>query len=180
MFKGCEFNTNVYNTFHTHKYRKHKSYTLSDFKAEIVTEFGGLQNSSVSGVASSAADPEIESETDFAAYGLSSIENLPEIIEQNIASVILKLEHILFVPATAINELLGELHHLLSSSSVPITFNSLSEVLTNHNITVSERVVKELSEVVCKSNPVTKAFAKDGPLATAYKRKNIMQNILMW
>lgn len=23
MFKGCEFKTNIYNTFHTHKYRKH-------------------------------------------------------------------------------------------------------------------------------------------------------------
>ncbi|KAL2089329.1 hypothetical protein ACEWY4_014017 [Coilia grayii] len=167
MFKGCEFNTNVYNTFHTHKYRKHKSYTLSDFKTEIVTLFC-LQNSSVSDINASVADPDAECETDFVACDLPSIENLPELIQQNIASVILKLEHILFVPATSINELIGEFHQLLSSS-VPITFNSLSEVLNNRNMAVSERVVKELSEVV--SNPLTKAFAKDGPLATACKRK---------
>ena len=105
------------------------------------------------------------------ASGYSSIEDLPNVIEQNIASVILKLEHILFVPETASDELLHELHNLLSSPSVLITFNSLSNVLKNHIVQVDESIVKELAKVVCKTNPLAKAFAKDGPLATAYKRK---------
>lgn len=100
-----------------------------------------------------------------------SVEELPKFIEKNIASILLKLEHILFVPATAINELLLELHFLLSSTSIPITFNSLSNIFEKHKLEVDEFVVKELAQEVCKSNPVAKTFAKDGPLATAYKRK---------
>lgn len=42
MFKGCLFTTNIYNTFLTHKNRKHNPHTLSDFKAEVITVITGL------------------------------------------------------------------------------------------------------------------------------------------
>lgn len=173
MFKGCTFKTNIYNTFHTHRNRKHNPHTLNEFKPEVVSEFTGLEddNSAVHDVAPCAADTDVESETDFAAHSLSSVEDLAKDIEENVASVLLKLEHILFVPATPINELLHQLHYLLSSPSVPITFDSVYDVLKNHRVQVDESLVKELAQEVCNSNPVAKAFAKDGPLATAYKRK---------
>lgn len=172
MFKGCVFQTNIYNTFHTHKNRKHNPHSLNDFKAEVVTVVPGSQESDSSVVddVSCAAGTDVESETDLDAHS-TNIEDLSKVVEQKIASVILKLEHILFVPATAIDELLQELHYLLSSPSVPITFNSLSNILENHCVQVDESVVKELAQEVCKSNPLAKAFAKDGALATSYKRK---------
>lgn len=172
MFKGCAFKTNIYSTFHTHKNRKHNPHTLNDFKSEFVTVVARSQESdtSVTDNAFCAADTDVESEADIGVH-TSSIEELSKAIEQNIASVILKLEHILFVPATAIDELLQELHYLLSSVSIPITFNSVSNILKTHNVQVDESVVKELAEVVCKSCPLTKTFAKDGPLATVHKRK---------
>lgn len=172
MFKGCGFKTSIYNTFHTHKNRKHNPHTLNDFRAEVVTVVTRLQesNTSTTDNVSCAADTDVESETDIDAHA-SSIEDLPRVIEQNIASILLKLEHINFVPATAIDELLHELHCLLSSVSVPITSNSLCNILKKHPVPVNESVVKELAEVVCKSCPLAEAFVKDGPLATAYKRK---------
>ena len=168
MFKDCVFKTNIYNTFHTHKYRKHNPHILSDFKAEVVTVVVGLiesDNSVIDG------DADVESDTCIDAHGCFDTEDLPKVIEQKIASVLLKLEHILFVPATAIDELLQELHFLLSFSSVPITFNGLSDIFKNHCVEIDESIVKELAQEVCKSNPLTKAFAKDGPLATSFKRK---------
>lgn len=171
MFKGCAFKTSIYNTFHSHKNRKHNPHTLNDFKAEVVTVVR-LQESETSVIdnVSCAADTDVGSETDVDAHA-SSIEDLPRVIEQNIASVLLKLEHVFFVPATAIDELLQELHYLLSSVCVPITFNSLCRILKKCSVPANESIVKELAEAVCKSCPLAKAFAKDGPLATAYKRK---------
>lgn len=40
----------------------------------------------------------VESETDLDAHSYSTIEDLPKVIEQNIALVILKLEHSLCRP----------------------------------------------------------------------------------
>lgn len=36
MFDNCSFQTNIYGTYQSHKNRKHKTYTLNDFKAGIV------------------------------------------------------------------------------------------------------------------------------------------------
>lgn len=71
MFKGCVFKTNIYNTFHSHKNRKHNPHTSNDFQDEIVTVVAGLQesNSSVGDdIASCAADTDVESETDLDAH----------------------------------------------------------------------------------------------------------------
>lgn len=91
MFKGCAFKTTIYNTFHTHKNRKHNPHTLNDFKAEVVTAVGRLQESdtSVTDDVSCAPDTDVESETDVDKHA-SSIEDLPKVIEQNNASVLLK------------------------------------------------------------------------------------------
>ena len=101
----------------------------------------------------------------------NNVEDLSTSIEQSIASVLLKLENILHVPATAIDKLLQELHYLLNSTSVPVTHNSISNILRDHSLQIDESIIKELAEVVCKSNPLGKAISKEGPLATAFKRK---------
>lgn len=40
-----------------------------------------------------------------------------------------------------------------------------------HCVHVEDSVVDELASVICKSNPLGIAIAKDGPLSTSYKRK---------
>ena len=37
MFLDCNFQTNIYGTFKSHKCRTHSSYSLRDFKPQIVT-----------------------------------------------------------------------------------------------------------------------------------------------
>lgn len=89
----------------------------------------------------------------------------------------MKLENIFHVPSIAIDELLCELHYLLSTVSVPVTCSSLSELFKTKNIEVDSLIVKELADILCKSNPLVKAIGKGGPLATAYKRKEYFKEL---
>lgn len=72
---------------------------------------------------------------------------------------------------TVIDELLAELHYLLGSASVPISNEVIIEFLKNHNVCVDQIVVKELTTALSSCNPLLKAIAKEGPLATAHKRQ---------
>lgn len=47
VFRDCNYKTNIYGTFHSHKNRKHNPYTLNDFKPGIVTTTGVSQDFSV-------------------------------------------------------------------------------------------------------------------------------------
>lgn len=38
-------------------------------------------------------------------------------------------------------------------------------------------IIKELADTLSKSNPLVKATGKEGPLATAYKRKQYFKNL---
>lgn len=89
---------------------------------------------------------------DFAEISLTNC------IEEKIACLLLKLENIVHIPKAVIDEVLSELHNILSCESFPC-------------VHVEDSVVSELSSVICKSNPLGIAIAKDGPLSTAYKRK---------
>ena len=37
-FNGCDFKTNIYGTYATHRSRKHKSHSLKDFKTDVIAE----------------------------------------------------------------------------------------------------------------------------------------------
>ena len=80
------------------------------------------------------------------------------------------MENIVHIPKAVIDEVLSELHYILSTASLPVTKAIVSDVFQSHKLHVEESVVDELSTVLCKSNPLGIAIAKDGPLATAYKR----------
>lgn len=115
MFKGCLFKTNIYGTFRTHKCRKHNQYTLQDFKQGIVSI---VENqSSVDGdIENSLRENE---DCDDANEIDAEISSLSDSIELKFASVLLKLKNYFHVPCVAIDELLSELHHLISCASVP-------------------------------------------------------------
>ncbi|KAJ8264249.1 hypothetical protein GJAV_G00146970, partial [Gymnothorax javanicus] len=169
VFQGCSFQTNVYGTFKSHRNRKHTPYSLEDFKVGIVktnegedSADGDIDNSAHTVECSVDCDSDIEPET--------KEQDLSKTLELKLGSLILKLENYFHVPRTAIDELLAELHYLLGSASVPITNEVILETLRNHNICVDQIVIKELTTALSSCNPLLKAIAKDGPLATAHKR----------
>lgn len=167
MFQNCEYKTNVYENFKSHKYRKHSG-TVNTFKPGISSV-----DESFASVASDISDVEIiESDVNLnSAFDNGYSENLEKDIELKIASVLLKLEHIFLVSNAAVDELLQELNYLIGSVSVAITQKTISQVLQDNGCQFDQSVVEKLASVLCETNPVKKAIGDKGPLSSPWRRK---------
>lgn len=71
--------------------------------------------------------------------------HLPNFIEENIACILLKLENIVHIPKAVIDEVLSEVHYILSTAFLPVTKAIVSDVFQSHKLQVEESVVDELS-----------------------------------
>ena len=92
------------------------------------------------------------------------------LLRKKTACILLKLENIIHIPKAVVDEVLSELHFILSKLAVPVTKATVLDVVQRYKLPVEESVADELAAVLCKTNPLALAIAKDGPLATAYKR----------
>lgn len=61
-------------------------------------------------------------------------ENLPKLVVLKFSSLLLKLENHYNVPATTFNELLEDLHYLLSDASFPLSYRNIVDNLQKHRI----------------------------------------------
>ncbi|KAG9264843.1 hypothetical protein AMEX_G21178 [Astyanax mexicanus] len=167
IFDNCSFQTNIYGTYQTHKNRKHKKFTLNDFKEGIVKN-GTTDSLCSAGDACLRESEVLDVEVEDNAL-VPQQDNFQQIIEEKLAFVLLKLENCFHVPSSAVDELLNELQYLISSAS--FSNNIVSDFFNNHNLQIDQLLIKELGSVICSSNPLSKALGKDGPLATYFKRK---------
>ncbi|XDV26354.1 hypothetical protein PO909_030098, partial [Leuciscus waleckii] len=94
-------------------------------------------------------------------------ENLPKLVELKFASLLLKLENHYHVPGTAVDELLEDLHYLLSDASFPLSYRI---IVQKHRIDNDEFLVKDLVTSL-KENSDFLGLKHGGPLASASKRK---------
>jgi len=101
----------------------------------------------------------------------SNTEDLEKIIEQRFAAALLKLEHLVHVPSTAVDVFLGELHHLISSAPVPLSCDIVRDIFHQRNLPVDELVIRETVDAICSGNPVQRSIQNGGPLSTTYLRK---------
>lgn len=90
----------------------------------------------------------------------------------------LKLEYLVHVLGTSIDEFLQELNYLISSTSVTFSRGFVSDILERHSLQVNEQVVTEITKAVNLSNPVQRATEKGGPLSTSYLCKTIYKEKL--
>lgn len=97
----------------------------------------------------------------------SPTDDLVRAIKQRFAAALLKLEHFVHVLSTAVDEFLGELHHLISSVPFPLSF----DIFHQKNLPVDGVIIKEIAEAVCGGNPVQRSIQQGGPLSSAYQRK---------
>lgn len=165
VFEGCEFQTNIYGTYATHKSRKHPSYACNDFKAEVIVKC--LSNS-----VEQNELPVLESVGELdSTVGLDSEESEDDtgVLEKLIGSLFLKLESVYNVSGKCIDDLVEQLQFICTSSSQYIP-NLVRDILTQNNCTVDETVISELVEKLCRCNPLSKAFGADGPFVSKFKR----------
>ncbi|XP_073671210.1 uncharacterized protein [Paramisgurnus dabryanus] len=169
MFLGCSYETNIYNNFKTHKYRKHRHFRLEDFKPGVVEQrpISGLPLESAN---TSEFEESTSKECTSPGFANEDQDQLND-IEVNLASLLLKLENIYLVSSSAINDLLCELRYLIGSLSVPATLRIVSQVFQHHSYQIEESVLQELASTLCKSNPIHCAIADNGPLSTSWRRK---------
>lgn len=167
MFQDCDYKTNIYENFKSHKYRKHSG-TENVLKQGI-----NSVEASCASVASDIPDGEnIESDVNLdSAFDNRDSENLEKDIGLKIASVLLKLENIYLVSNAVVNELLQELNYLLGSLSLPITQGTISQVLQEHGCQFDTSIVEKLASALCETNPVKKVIGDKGPLSSAWRRK---------
>ncbi len=161
MFLGCDFKTNIYCTFKSHKKRKHRHHTLVDFKPEVVT------TTRISFV----NELEEKSDTAIPSNTHSHTEDLQKVIEHRFAAALLKLEHLVHVPTSPVDDFLGELHHLICSAPVPLSCDTVSDIFLQRNLSVDELVIRETVNAICSGNPVQRSIQKGSSLSTAYLRK---------
>lgn len=130
VFKDCDYSTNIYSTFASHKSRKHNPHSLEDFKDTVLhTHTLPVQD------IEDSIWPVEESEVTFDEGILNEGEDLVE--------VILKLECIFNVPSRCVDEIVEELQFIVGSASASVIKNIVCEPLENHGCTVEELLITD-------------------------------------
>lgn len=84
------------------------------------------------------------------------------------ASLLLKMQTVLNVPDSAVQEIIEQLCQI-SKLSQPLLQTKIKTILRNHNLDINEMFVKKVTSAVSKCNIMT-FCAKDGPLGTTKRR----------
>lgn len=177
VFQDCLYKTNIYASFRTHKSRNHKGSSVNDLKPGILekrtcsAETNDSDHIHIDSILPEPADDFSTEDFNDTSLDGEHLIDLKHNVELKLASLLLKLEHIYLVSSVAVDELLQEFVHLISTASVPLIHQSIVQHLRNGNSHVDETVVKDLVFALCKSHPITASLGSPGPLSTAWKRK---------
>lgn len=168
VFKDCDYSTNIYSTFASHKSRKHNPHCLDDFKHTVLSTYSSqaTEDSSVL-----VEEREVTSNETL----VREDDDLVKVIVDKLGSLLLKLECIFNVPSRCIDDIAEELQFITCSASSPIIKNIVHTTFENHNCAVEELVITELVNSICQLNPVSAAFSEEGPLGTAYQRNKYLK-----
>lgn len=161
-FEGCDFRTNIYNTFLKHKSRRHKSYSLGDFKLSVleshhnqtVSHSDVLEASYVEGT-SLDRDPEDAS----------------DIVVRRIGLLLLKLESVYNASVRCIDALVEDLQFISSLASVAIVRSILNSTLNSHKCIVDQAIITDLAEQLCKFHPISTSLGVGGSFDSAFLRR---------
>lgn len=108
-YLDCDFETNVYSTFNTHKSRNHdQKYSTSSlqFKPGIALQLCGTEeNTSVPAEPVPAEDVTSLGEEELTDVGVD-VNDLDSQLEHNLASLFLKMQTILNIPESALQEII--------------------------------------------------------------------------
>lgn len=169
VFKDCEFKTNIYTTFHSHKSRKHNSYSVQDFKTSVFHEHQSPteeENNITESESENYCDSVLENDLD-----------LNKTLIKRLGLLLLKLQCIFNVSNTCIDYLVEELN-FLSSASGPVFKEIILNTLRKHSCAFEDSLISELVQDLCQLNPFCAALGEQGPLSTKYRRQQFMKENL--
>ncbi|KAK6479283.1 hypothetical protein HHUSO_G19991 [Huso huso] len=167
VFEKCNFSTNVYGTFASHRSRKHNPHSLEDFRTGILQKYVDQANTQ--------DDVVVHEEENSCECLEDESEELENVMVQKIGHHLLKLESIFNVSNKCINEVVEELQFISCSVSSPVIRDIVNSCLKKHDCVVDDSVISDLVKEVCESNPISSALKADGHLATPYKRREFFK-----
>lgn len=143
VFQGCLYKTNIYASFRTHRSRNHKDCSANDLKPGILEKQWSSLGLSVEShhsdsilIDSIGTEPSDDLSTEDlgdSSFDVQDLNDLPHDVELKVASLLLKLEHIYLVSSVAVDELLQEFDYLISTASVPLIHQTITQHLQNGN-----------------------------------------------
>lgn len=154
----------MYSTFNAHISRKHRIENWRIFKPEIVSDSA---NNEMSQEESDPINdtPDVENGED------SSSEELHELathLEHNLAALLLKMQTILHIPESLVQEVIQQLLQICQLSQ-PLLHDSVKDILKQHT-EVDDLTVRQLVRAASESNVITRFCGKDGSLSTTKRR----------
>ena len=167
-FKDCNFESSVYSTYKAHKSKVHKHQNWKSFKPDII----GCDHADHSADAVQENMPHVDDAQEFEELSEEASESdlcdLGRQLEHNFASLLLKMQTILHIPESAVQEVIQQLYQL-NELSQPLLQSRVRVVLQKYYTDVSETVLKEMMSAVSESNTLT-FCATNGPLGTSKRR----------
>ncbi|XP_065099819.1 uncharacterized protein [Paramisgurnus dabryanus] len=178
-FKNCHYRSNVYSSFNAHRSRDHPDADAHflDFKNDIIlTE---TENPTMLGQVEAADSPENPPELESPDYSSdqSSYDTgeLQAQLKSNLSSLFLKMQCVLHVSETAIQDIIDNLVQIFLLSK-PLVRDSIMMVLQEHEQSISDVLINELVEAVMKSNVLVSATEEGAELSTAKRRKTFVRS----
>ncbi|KAL1273015.1 hypothetical protein QQF64_028877 [Cirrhinus molitorella] len=96
-------------------------------------------------------------------------QDLAQQLEHNLAALFLKMQAILHIPESSVQEVIQQICQIVQMSQ-PLLHKNVEAVLQKHFGHIGESVVKEVVETVAESNILSKSCGKNGCLATSKRR----------
>lgn len=166
VFNNCEYSTNIYSTFASHKSRKHTPHSLEHFKPSILQNYTCQTPEDTELIVDNSdfCEPVVEEELDFV-----------KIINKKLSCLFIKLESVFNVSNKCIDEIIDGLQFITSTASSPVIKQIIETTLKSNCCNVDESVVLDLVENLTSLNLLNAALGVDGPFHTSYIRERFLK-----
>lgn len=165
VFKNCNFSTNIYSNFATHRHRKHQSHTLEDFKTEVLK--------------SQPNEPMFAQDETCVEESLELWDGEPQELSQDIKEkfghLFLKLESMFNVPNKCIDEIVDELQFISTSASGPLLRDVVVSTLKSHNCDLDPAIISDLVKNICETTPYKYCLGDRWPFHNFIQEKRIYE-----
>lgn len=169
-FVGCTFKSSVLSTFAAHRSRCHTFSTLNSLRPELCLDLT-LTNEVIE--EDSVSHSEVLPSYDTVHEAAPTLDNR-ESIKNQVASLFLRMQTILHVSNSAIQEVIDELFDI--GETAPQNLKKIIEkVLQENNYVADASVVTSLSDEIQSLNPL-RFLSRQGPLGTKRKRQSFYGN----
>lgn len=173
-YKDCSYSTNVYSSFNSHKSRAHQASLASDFQTDIVSEDPQNLQASISEVTSDLHEECPGQSTEVGDDDQCDTDNLRNQLKMNVSSLFLKMQAILHVSNTAIQEIVDHLNQIFSLSQ-PLIKEAVNDILQRNGHNIAEPTLDEVVGAVMNSNVLSTSTSKGAELCSSKRRKTFIE-----